>query len=72
MTTLLKNGTLINVFTGCLEKTNVLIEDDKLKKLEENVVVGFWEKPDDSHTVIRFATSWATRKEDIIELEKYL
>ncbi len=30
MTTLLKNGTLINVFTGCLEKTNVLIEDDKI------------------------------------------
>ena len=50
----------------------VLIEDEKLKKLEENVVVGFWEKPDDSHTVIRFATSWATKEEDIIELEKYL
>lgn len=50
----------------------VLIEDEKLKKLEENVVVGFWEKPDDSHTVIRFATSWATRKEDVLELEKYL
>ena len=30
MTTLLKNGTLINVFTGELEKTNVLIEDDKV------------------------------------------
>lgn len=30
MTTLLKNGTLINVFTGCLEKTNVLIEDGKI------------------------------------------
>lgn len=30
MTTLLKNGTLINVFTGLLEKTNVLIEDGKI------------------------------------------
>ena len=30
MTTLLKNGTLVNVFTGCLEKTNILIENDKI------------------------------------------
>ncbi len=30
MTTLLKNGTLINVFTGELEKTNVLIDGDKI------------------------------------------
>lgn len=30
MTTLLKNGTLVNVFTGFLEKTNILIENDKI------------------------------------------
>ena len=30
MTTLLKNGTLINVFTGETERTNVLIEDEKV------------------------------------------
>lgn len=30
MTTLLKNGTMINVFTGELEKTNVLIDGDKI------------------------------------------
>jgi len=28
MKTLLKGGTLVNVFTGELEKTNVLIEDE--------------------------------------------
>ena len=50
----------------------VIIEDEKLKELEQNVAVGFWEKPDADHTVIRFATSWATREEDILELEKYL
>ena len=30
MTTLLKNGTVVNVFTGVLEKVNVLIEDKKI------------------------------------------
>ena len=50
----------------------VLIEDSKLEKLRENVKVGFWEKPDESHTVVRFATSWATTKEEIKELERYL
>lgn len=50
----------------------VIIEDSRLEALRENVRVGFWEKPDDSHTVIRFATSWATTEEDIAELEKYL
>ena len=50
----------------------VLIEDSKLEKLRENVKVGFWEKPDESHTVVRFATSWATTKEEIEELERYL
>ena len=39
---------------------------------KKHVNVGFWEKPDDTHTVIRFATSWATTEEELIELEKYL
>ena len=50
----------------------VLIDDEKLKALEQNVRVGFWEKPDPDHTVIRFATSWATTDADIEELKKYL
>ena len=50
----------------------VIIEDEKLEALKENVKVGFWEKPDDKHTVVRFATSWATREEEIEELKKYL
>ena len=50
----------------------VIIEDEKLEALRENVKVGFWEKPDDSHTVIRFATSWATTAEEIEDLKKYL
>lgn len=50
----------------------VIIEDKKLKKLEENVDVDFWEKHGDDHTVVRFATSWSTTEDDIRELEKYL
>ena len=50
----------------------VIMEDSRLEKLREHVRVGFWEKPDADHTVVRFATSWATTEEDIAELEKYL
>ena len=50
----------------------VIIEDEKLEELKRNVRVGFWEKPDEKHTVIRFATSWATTESEIEELKKYL
>ncbi len=43
----------------------VKVPDAIRAKIEENVIVGFWEKPDDDHTVIRFATSWATSQEDV-------
>jgi threonine aldolase len=35
-------------------------------------VLSFWEKPDTDHTVVRFATSWATTEEDIRALEAIL
>lgn len=50
----------------------VLIEDKKLEELKKHVNVGFWEKPDEDHTVVRFATSWATTDEEIDELAQYL
>ena len=46
--------------------------DNKLKELSEHVSYGFWEKLDDTHTVVRFATDWATTVEDIDTLFKYL
>ena len=45
----------------------VEMEDEKLKELEKNVRVSFWEKTDEKHTVVRFATSWAT---DMRKVEK--
>lgn len=50
----------------------VLIENQKLKELEKNVGVSFWEKYDENQSVVRLATSWATTDEDLYELEKYL
>ncbi len=46
----------------------VKLTDSMLKDLEERVNVSFWEKPDDTHTVIRLATSWATTCEDVSKL----
>ena len=39
-----------------------------MEELGEKVKFSFWEKYDDSHTVVRFATSWATKMEDIDSL----
>lgn len=50
----------------------VILDDQKMQKLSENVEFSFWEKYDEEHTVVRFATSWSTTKDSIEELEKYL
>ena len=41
-----------------------------MEELKKEVSFSFWEKYDDTHTVVRFATSWGTREEDIRELMK--
>ena len=50
----------------------VVVSNDKLEELSKNVRFGFWEKYDDDHTVIRFATDWATEKADVEKLLNYL
>ena len=50
----------------------VEMEDEKLKELEKNVRVSFWEKMDEKHTVVRFATSWATDMRKVEKLGEYL
>lgn len=45
-----------------------IMDNEKLKKISKKVVYSFWEKLDDKNTVIRFATSWATTKEDVEKL----
>ena len=46
----------------------VELPDEVYKKVEEKVIVSFWEKTDDTHTTIRFATSWATTQEAVDQL----
>ncbi|MEE1108623.1 MAG: beta-eliminating lyase-related protein, partial [Lachnospiraceae bacterium] len=50
----------------------VVLEDSLLKKLKEKVAVSFWEKADETHTVVRFAASWSTTDEDLRKLDAIL
>ena len=43
----------------------IVLENIKMEELKKEVAFSFWEKYDESHTVVRFATSWATTKEDV-------
>ena len=43
----------------------VVLDNARLAELERDVAVSFWEKVDETHTAVRFATSWATRMEDV-------
>ena len=50
----------------------VILENNKMKELREKVAFSFWEKYDESHTVVRFATSWSTTEKDIELLKEIL
>ena len=43
----------------------VVLENARYEELSQQVGMSFWERVDDTHTAVRFATSWATRKEDV-------
>ena len=47
----------------------IILENGQVKKLQEQIAFSFWEKYDEDHTVVRFATSWSTTNEDIKQLE---
>lgn len=50
----------------------IILENRMMEKLQRNVRFSFWEKQDDDHTIVRFATSWGTQKEDIDTLFQYI
>ncbi|MCI5622554.1 MULTISPECIES: threonine aldolase family protein [Anaerostipes] len=72
MAELLKKGFADRGYTFYLNSpTNqqfIILDNKEMKKLQEKIKFSFWEKQDDNHTVVRFATSWATKKENIEEL----
>ena len=50
----------------------IILTDERKAELEKACVLSFWEKPDATQTVVRFATSWATTEEDVRALEAIL
>ncbi len=56
-------------------KTNqifVVLENSKMEELKKHVSFEFWERKDEAHTVVRFASSWATKEEDVNKLNELL
>ena len=41
-----------------------VMENSRLVELGRSVEFSFWEKYDDTHTIIRFATDWGTTAEE--------
>ena len=50
----------------------VILEDHIVDKLKDKAAFSFWEKYDETHTVVRFATSWSTTKEDLERFKEIL
>ena len=50
----------------------ILLENSQMEALKEKVAFSFWERTDENHSVVRFATSWATTDEDIEQLKAVL
>lgn len=69
MAELLKKGLVEKGYTLYLKSpTNqqfVLLDNEKYQALQKEAAMGFWEKPDQDHTVFRLATSWATKRESV-------
>ena len=45
-----------------------LLENRQAERLSEKVDMSFWERVDENHVIMRLATSWATRDDDVSHL----
>lgn len=50
----------------------VILNDKQMNTIAEKCRFSFWERVDEEHTAVRFATSFATEKEEIEELAEIL
>ena len=50
----------------------VTLPNDKMKELSNVIEFSFGEAPDPDHTVVRFASSWATQETDVDMLGEVL
>ena len=59
----LRKGSVPLAFDAPTNQIFIRLEDGKLERLSAQVELSFWEKADGEHTVLRAATSWATKQE---------
>lgn len=50
----------------------VILENGQIQRLSAGIAFSFWEKKDDTHTVVRFATGWSTTENDLAALDEAL
>ena len=43
----------------------VILENGRMEALAQQVRFSFWRRYDDTHSVVRFVTSWATTPDDV-------
>ena len=46
----------------------VVLTNAQYEAMKKQVQISFWERPDEEHTIVRLATSWATAEEDLAAL----
>ena len=46
----------------------ITMDNETIARLQEHVRLGFMEKADDTHTVMRICTAWSTTDEQVDEL----
>ncbi len=52
-------------FDSPTNQTFLLLKNEEMQKLAEKLEFSFWEKYDEDHSIVRLATSWASKTEDI-------
>ena len=50
----------------------IILENTKMEELKKTINFEHWEKADENHTIVRFATTWSTTQEDINKLRELL
>ena len=55
-------------FTAPTNQIFIVLDNTRYAELSKTITFGFWEKKDDSHTVVRIATDWATTPENVEKL----
>lgn len=50
----------------------IILSKEEIARLDGKVTFDFWDPVDENHQVVRFATSWATKEEDIDALMELL